>query len=109
MAPLKTRRESSVVDAIRPIPMDVSIKGIGSYLMANLSQNKSHKLYSYHLMGKHKRKTKSQKYKLREGSFKRSLRYQLNQAGEPLFIDGNIDALDIRSSDKLSQPNRRSS
>jgi len=60
-------------------------------------------------MGKHKRKTYSQKYRLREGSYKRSLRYQLNTDGQPLFPDGKIDTTDIRSSAKLPKSDRRSS
>ncbi len=55
---------------------------------------------------KNKRKTTSQKYRLREGSFKRSLRRQLNQEGTPLFQDGNIDSYDINASRKAAQANR---
>jgi len=60
-------------------------------------------------MGKHKRKTYSQKYRLREGSYKRSLRYQLNTDGTRLFTDGRIDTTDVQSSSKLPKTDRRSS
>ncbi len=57
-------------------------------------------------MGKHQRKTYSQKYRLREGSYKRSLRHQLNTDGTPLFQDGHIDAIDVNTSRKISNTNR---
>ena len=60
-------------------------------------------------MGKHKRKTYSQKYRLREGSYKRALRHQLNSDGTPLFQDGHIDVLDLNASRKILNRDRKSS
>ncbi len=60
-------------------------------------------------MGKHKRKTYSQKYRLREGSYKRSLRHQLNTDGTHVFQDGHIDASDVNAPRKIPNANRTSS
>mgnify|MGYP001217885294 CR=1 FL=1 len=60
-------------------------------------------------MGKNQRKTYSQKYRLKEGSYKRSLRHQLNTDGTPLFQNGHIDASDVNASRKIPKTNRTGS
>lgn len=57
----------------------------------------------------HDGRRKGQIFRLREGSYKRSLRHQLQEDGTPLFDNGTIDANDIEYKRKLSQNNRRSS
>lgn len=57
----------------------------------------------------HNGRRKGQIFRLREGSYKRALRHQLQEDGTPLFTNGTIDANDIESKRKISRNNRRSS